>query len=89
MDGLASGHSLSLDFIEKSLDDILSFNLVKFTLSVLVNKFSHVHITTSNSNKWLIAMLYLYVHSLLSELVDSFAFSQEHYFHLVFFWELV
>lgn len=76
------GDILNGDFILEPGQDISSFDLVDFCLSILVYEFINMHIATSNSHQYLIALFDFDVDSLLSKNVYTLTFSQEHDSHV-------
>ena len=74
---------LNCQLLLEPTQGVFSVNFVHLVVSVCVNEFFNVHISSADSNEYLTSLFNLDVDSLLAELVDSFGFSQEHNFHIV------
>ena len=79
---LMSWNVLNCWFVLESCKHISSLNLFDLSISVLCNELINMHVSSTNSYKNLITLFNLDIHTFLSELVDTFAFSQKHDLHL-------
>ena len=74
-----SSYVLDGCLVPEPREDISAFNFINFSPRILIDEFVNMHETTTNSHKDLVALFNLYKDTLLSKLIDTFAFSQEHY----------
>lgn len=82
---LVHSNVLNGSLIAETIEDIISLNLFNLQIRVLIDELVNVHVTSTDTNEYLLTLLDLNVNSLLSELVDTFRFSEEHDLHLFSF----
>ena len=67
----------------ESVNNVFSLDFLNFALSVLHDELVNMHETSTDSHEYLITLFNFDINPLLSKLIDTLGFSQEHDSHLV------